>query len=145
MTAPQHPVILSAAKDPRLPFDARIQPETSPWATYRPQLIGSIPRAFIIIQTRSFSSLMFKSFDVWKELAPERIVRYRCFEDSSTGKFCVQSADFYNLPFQTERLIQLEKQFLELVIEESPFTRSGAFDTVEEAIASHNSEFLDDR
>jgi hypothetical protein len=61
----------------------------------------------------------------------------------TTGKFCVQSADFYNLPIQNERLVQLDKQFLELMIEESPIVRSGAFDSVEEAIAHHDSEFLD--
>jgi hypothetical protein len=86
---------------------------------------------------------MFKSFDVWKRIEPARLVRYRCFEDTNNGKFCVQSADFYNLPIQAERLIQLQRQFLELMIEESPFSRSGAFDTVEEAIARHDSEFLE--
>ena len=83
---------------------------------------------------------MFKSFDVWKKTSTERLVRYRCFEDTDTGKFCVQSADFYSLPIRTEQLLQLEKQFLELMMEESPVERSGS---VEEAIARHDSEFLD--
>lgn len=85
---------------------------------------------------------MFKSFDVWKKVSTARLIRYGCFEDTDTGKFCVQSADFYNLPIQTEQLVQMEKQFLELMIEESPFVRSGSFDSVEEAIASHDSQFL---
>jgi hypothetical protein len=41
-------------------------------------------------------------------------------------------------------LIQSEKQFLELMIEEEPITRSGAFDSMEEAIAKHDAEFQDD-
>jgi hypothetical protein len=86
---------------------------------------------------------MFKSFDVWKKTSTAQLVRYRCFEDTDTRKFCVQSADFYNLPIQTERLVQLEKQFIELMIEQSPFERSGSFDSVEEAIAHHDSEFVD--
>ncbi len=86
---------------------------------------------------------MFRSFDVWKKTSTARLVRYRCFEDTDTGKFCVQSADFYNLPIQTERLVNSEKQFVELLIEESPFVRSGAFDSVEEAISRHDSEFPD--
>jgi hypothetical protein len=86
---------------------------------------------------------MLRSFDVWKRVEPMRLIRYRCFEDTSTGKFCVQSADFYNAPIRPEQLIHSEKQFLELMIEESPFTRSGEFDTVEEAIAMHDAEFQD--
>jgi hypothetical protein len=85
---------------------------------------------------------MFKSFDVWKKISTARLVRYRCFEDADTGKFCVQSADFYNLPIKEEQFVQSEKQFLELMIEESPFVRSGAFDSLAEAIAHHDSEFL---
>jgi hypothetical protein len=85
---------------------------------------------------------MYKSFDVWKKTGTARLVRYRCFEDTDTGKFCVQSADLYNLPIQIEQLVQSEKQFLELMIEESPFVRSCSFDTAEEAIAHHDSEFL---
>lgn len=37
-----------------------------------------------------------------------------------------------------------EKQFLELMIEESPFMQSGPFDSVEEAIAKHDAEFRDE-
>lgn len=86
---------------------------------------------------------MFKSFDVWKKTGNAGLVRYRCFENMDTGKFCVQSADFYHSPIKAEQLIQSEKQFLELMIDESPFTRSGSFDSVAEAIAHHDSEFAD--
>jgi hypothetical protein len=75
---------------------------------------------------------MFKAFDVWKRIEPARLIRYRCFEDMGTGKFCVQSADFYSIPVRPEQLMQSEKQFLELMIEESPVTPSGTFDSLEE-------------
>jgi hypothetical protein len=84
---------------------------------------------------------MFRSFDIWKTIDQEQMVRYRCFEDLESGKFCVQSADFFRLPIGMERLALLEKQFLELLIEESPFSRSGVFDSIQEAIANHDSEF----
>jgi hypothetical protein len=87
---------------------------------------------------------MIKSFDVWKKKGSAQLVRYRCFEDVTSRTFSVQSADFFELPIQMERLVQLEKQFLELMIEESPFTRSGSFDSIEDAIAHHDSEFLED-
>ncbi len=83
----------------------------------------------------------FRAFDVWKRKGKDGLVRYRCFEDRSSGQFCVQSADFYQPPVAVDRLLQLEKQFIELLLEESPFSRSGSFATVEEAIADHDASF----
>jgi len=55
--------------------------------------------------------------------------------------FCVQSSDRYQSPISVDRISQLEKQFIELLVEESPFERSGAFATVEEGIADHDKSF----
>jgi len=82
-----------------------------------------------------------RAFDVWKRKGPGELVRYRCFEDCSNSRFCVQSADFYQSPITPDRLLQLEKQFIELLLEESPFSRSESFPTVEEAIADHDASF----
>jgi hypothetical protein len=82
-----------------------------------------------------------RAFDVWKRNGMAGLVRYRCFEDITTGRFCVQSADFYKSPVTIDRVSQLEMQFIELLLEESPFLRSGSFDTVEEAIAEHDKSF----
>lgn len=95
------------------------------------------------LEGASIPNRMLKSFDVWRKTGTHRLVRYRCFEDTEARKFCVQSADFYNLPLETEQLIALEKQFLELMIEESPFERSASFDSVEEAIGRHDLDFLE--
>jgi hypothetical protein len=65
-------------------------------------------------------------------------MRYRCFEIISTGKFCVQSADFYR---SKNVDAFLDKQFIELLSEEAPELRSKTFDTIEEAIEWHNQEF----
>jgi len=83
----------------------------------------------------------FRVFDIWKRKSAEEVVRYRCFENSSTGRFCVQSADFYQSPISVDRVLQLEAQFIELLLEESPFERSGSFATVDEAIANHDKLF----
>jgi hypothetical protein len=87
---------------------------------------------------------MYRAFDVWKRPAPNTAVRYRCFEDLANGKFCVQSSDFYSLPITSEQIISLEKQFLELLLEESPVERSGFYSTIEQAMEAHDEEFADD-
>lgn len=84
---------------------------------------------------------MFKSFDVWNRTENQELIRYRCFENVSDGTFCVQSADFFRTPIQHDRILQSEKQWIELLFEQSPFDRSGSFSTIEEAIAHHDSEF----
>lgn len=82
-----------------------------------------------------------RSFDVWKVDGINGLKRYRCFEDCSTHRFCVQGADFYRQPVSVERILQLEQQFIELLIEESPFSRSGSFATIQEAIANFDASF----
>lgn len=84
---------------------------------------------------------MYRAFDVWKRGGSHLLVRYRCFEDLGTGMFCVLSADFYKSPVTDDRVLELETQYLELLIEESPFKRSGAFATLEEAILDHVETF----
>lgn len=84
---------------------------------------------------------MFRSFDVWKRKDASQLVRYRCFEDLANGTFCVQSSDFYQQPIQLDRLIQSDRQFLELLVEESPFSRAGSFISIEQAIEAHESTF----
>ncbi|MGO9335955.1 MAG: hypothetical protein ACLPY1_00445 [Terracidiphilus sp.] len=38
-------------------------------------------------------------------------------------------------------MLQLEKQFIELLIEESPFARSGSFASIQEAITNFDASF----
>jgi hypothetical protein len=83
----------------------------------------------------------FRAFDVWKRKGSDEVIRYRCFENLSTGMFCVQSADFYQSPVSVDRISQLEKQLIELLLEQSPIKRSGSFATIEEAIADHDKSF----
>jgi hypothetical protein len=82
-----------------------------------------------------------KSIDVWKRKDGGVLVRYRCFEDLETTQFCVQNADFYRVPVTEEYVNQLEKQFVELLLEEDPFSRSGSFSSLEDAIEDNDANF----
>lgn len=87
---------------------------------------------------------MFKAIDIWKKIDDVTAVRYRCFQRITDGQFCVQSADYYHLPANENQVRTLDRQFLELFIEESPDQRSSLHRTLEEAIAQYELEFADD-
>jgi hypothetical protein len=87
---------------------------------------------------------MFKAIDIWKRLDSTVVIRYRCFQHLADGQFCVQSADYYHLPLNENQIKALDKQFLELFIEESPDQRSSLHPTLEEAIAIYDLEFSSD-
>ncbi|MBO3459923.1 hypothetical protein G7B40_040050 [Aetokthonos hydrillicola Thurmond2011] len=87
---------------------------------------------------------MFKAIDVWKRLDTTTAVRYRCFQRLTDGQFCVQSADYYYLPIREEQVRSLDRQFLELFVEEAPDERCEVYPRLEEAIAMYESEFADD-
>ncbi|MCY7322744.1 MAG: hypothetical protein LH660_13320 [Phormidesmis sp. CAN_BIN36] len=87
---------------------------------------------------------MFKAIDIWKRIDNITAVRYRCFQQLSDGQFCVQSADYYHLPPNENQVRTLDRQFLELFIEEAPDQRSSLYRTLEEAIAQYELEFAED-
>ena len=84
---------------------------------------------------------IFKEVLVWKSIDNASAIRYFCFYDLVTEKYCVQSADFFNLPIDTKQIQQFEKQSIELFIESSPVERCEWFDSLAEAIEDHDKEF----
>jgi hypothetical protein len=56
----------------------------------------------------------------------------------------VQSADYYHLPLNEKQVETLDKQFLELFIEESPDRRSSLYPNLEEAVAKYELDFAGD-
>jgi len=84
---------------------------------------------------------LYQGLDVWKRVSKTRVVRYRCFKDLSSGEFSVQSADFYRLPLDSKQVSELDKQFLELLSEQSPKERAGSFDSLQAAIEAHDRDF----
>ncbi len=84
---------------------------------------------------------MFKAIDAWKRISASKAVRYRCFQSLQTGKYSVQSADFYRLPENPAQSAQLERQHIELFVEQPPDERTGAHETLKAAIEAHETEF----
>lgn len=84
---------------------------------------------------------MFRAIDVWKRLDDSRAVRYRCFQSLQTGKYSVQSADYYQLPPDSNHVKYLDRQSVELFIERSPDERAGTHETLETAIEADEALF----
>jgi hypothetical protein len=84
---------------------------------------------------------LFQYIDVWKRVSEGKLVHYRCFQNLSTGKYSVQSADFHYDPPKPDQEAGLAEQFLRLFAEEAPDVRSGGFDSVELAIEHHDRDF----
>ncbi len=84
---------------------------------------------------------LFEAIDVWRRISETRLVRYRCFRELSSGRYSVQSADFYRVPLDSELAIESDKQYIELLAEQAPAERSHLFDSLEAAIKAHDDEF----
>jgi hypothetical protein len=87
---------------------------------------------------REKKDLLYKAFDVWQREG-NRLRVYRCFEILPDGGFAVQSCDFVQ-PDQSPASFS-QRNYFELLHEQAPDARSGAFATIEEAIAAHNRYF----
>jgi hypothetical protein len=86
------------------------------------------------------SGRLYKSIDIWRRKGGA-VVRYRCFHILPDNLYCVQSADSYRPPFGDVSIMQHDKQFLELLVEEAPELRSAGFPSLTEAIAAFDREF----
>jgi hypothetical protein len=84
---------------------------------------------------------IYRQVDVWVRLEDQRIAVYRCFEVLPDRKYCVQSKDFFSVPVDLGAVRESEKRFFELLAEEAPEVRTGAFNALEEAIQNHDQEF----
>jgi len=87
---------------------------------------------------------LYQAFDVWKKVSKTRVVRYRCFRNLTSGRFSVQSADFYGVPLDSKQSANLERQHAELFMEQDPEERAGSFDSLEAAIEAHDKAFTSD-
>ncbi|TAN66343.1 MAG: hypothetical protein EPN17_14105 [Methylobacter sp.] len=80
---------------------------------------------------------------VWRRHAGG-VTLYRCFEIIGGGGFSVQSADYIRSSDIPKVCADSDRQFLELLLEESPASRSPAKPTLAEAIAAFDAEFNDE-
>ena len=86
--------------------------------------------------------MLYRSIDVWKRDS-SGITRYRCFELLPSGGFCVQSSDYFQNSASHDQAAYLDQQFIGLLLEDAPDSRSGVFYTLEKAIAHHDLDFSD--
>jgi hypothetical protein len=84
---------------------------------------------------------LYRAIDVWERKNNGTVVRYRCLQSLTTGRFSVQSADCF---IDGKMSAGLDTQFLELFAEQEPSERSGEHETIETAIAAHKRDFPDD-
>jgi len=83
---------------------------------------------------------LYRTIDVWERKDSRTVVRYRCFESLNSGRFSVQSADFYHAGSSPA---DLHNQFVELFTEQDPAERAGEHATLKAAIDAHNQEFAE--
>jgi len=81
----------------------------------------------------------FRSIDVWRRVSASSVYRYRCFKNIETCEYCVQSRDVYSNPIQKGHMEMLERNFVDLMVEEDPDVRSGSFGSLEAAIEAFDS------
>ena len=85
---------------------------------------------------------MYREISVWERMSAGGLVRYRCLESLSDGRFCVQSADFYRESRDyKEQNQEFFNQFVTLFAEDFPEVRSKMFKSLQEAIDAHKREF----
>jgi hypothetical protein len=80
---------------------------------------------------------LFRAIDVWQRKGDSELVRFRCFQSLSTGKYAVQSQDHYHTPIDQKQISYLDNNFLELLFEQSPCERSTTYNSLSEAVAAH--------
>jgi hypothetical protein len=84
---------------------------------------------------------LFRAIDVWERNGESELIRFRCFQSLLTGKYSVQSEDHYHVPVDPKQVSDLDKNFLELLFEQSPSERSETYNSLAEAIAAHVDSF----
>ena len=84
---------------------------------------------------------VYRLHEIFKRISSNRAVVYRCFENTSTAEYSVQSADYFQVPVSLEQIAHNRLQMLELFIECDPGERSGRFPTAEAAIEDFDRSF----
>lgn len=84
---------------------------------------------------------IFQELLIWKTIDDKSAVRYFCFFNLTTKKYCVQSADFFNLPIEEKQVHYFARQSIELFVESPPNERCGWFESLLEAIEDHDDSF----
>ena len=86
---------------------------------------------------------LYVQHDVWRRTSDAVCIRYIVLMHLESGKFAVQSADFFD-GLNGVGLDYFNKQFIELMKEESPLERCEWFRSIEDAVRAHDDDFSKD-
>jgi hypothetical protein len=86
---------------------------------------------------------LYRYIPVWRR-EPDAAKLYRCFEILGGGGYVVQSADRFRIDTYRESDAWLDRQFLELLLEQCPGERVEPRPSIEEAIEYFDSLFSDE-
>ncbi|SDW51779.1 hypothetical protein [Lysobacter enzymogenes] len=87
----------------------------------------------------SVDDLYMQSF-AWRRIGSQACVRYVILMNVASGRFAVHSADFFNSNEQIG-VEYFNRQFVELMLEDSPLERCSWHDSTIAAIEAHDAEF----
>lgn len=85
---------------------------------------------------------LYREIVIWRRKSEAEAVRYSCFENLETGRFCVQLADFIQLPLSDTQTHQQQRNRFELFIE-GQLESCDWHDSVKVAIEAHDLLFED--
>ncbi len=84
---------------------------------------------------------LFQEMPVWARISDTLAIKYCGLRHLETGRYAIQSADYFYLPVDEQQLRHSAKQFVELFIETSPVERCDWFDSLPAAIHAFNQLF----
>ena len=86
---------------------------------------------------------LYRRHEVWRRISDAVAARYVCFELLGADSFAVQSCDFFRIPLGDQAIGHLDRQAIQLFIEDDPVRRSGAHASLVAAIEAHDRDFAD--
>lgn len=85
---------------------------------------------------------LYAEINVWRPIDDKTLIRYRCIHVMPDNKYAVKASDYVRNPLEPGSLQAQERYFLESLFDGGlEMLVKIACDTLEDAIAQHNSDF----
>jgi hypothetical protein len=59
------------------------------------------------------ASILYRAIEIWKPISARKVIRYRCFELLTNGRYWVQGADVFTLPVSEAALMAAQQLTVE--------------------------------
>ena len=82
----------------------------------------------------------YEKVEVWRR-RENHLIRYVCLKSLGMNKYAVLKADFFRSSSNAQDHDAFDKQFIDLMIEQSPVERCNWFDSPLEAMTAHDKYF----